>query len=122
MIPKDKFDIEAVEHLNNLSADEVIPLLPELIVWMQDMNWPVAKRVVELLLKYPNEITPLIDDVLASDDDMWVYWCLAKLVQKLPFYSKLVLVENIEQIAAGSRGFHEDVVELAQEALHSFEQ
>ena len=121
MIPRDKFDIEAVEHLKKLPSSEVVSLLPELMVWMQDMNWPVAQPVVELLLTFPNEITPLIDDVLAGDDDMWVYWCLVELVPKLPFYSKLVLAEAVEQIASGKRGFHEDVVEQAQEALQSFE-
>ena len=121
MIPKDKFDLEAVEHLKSLPASEVVPLLPELMTWMQDMNWPVAKPVVELLLTYPNEITPLIEDVLAGNDDMWVYWCLDKLILKLPFYSKLVLAERVEQIASGERGFHEDVVELAQQALQNLE-
>ncbi|MCH7321719.1 DUF5071 domain-containing protein [Solibacillus sp. MA9] len=121
MTPKNKFDIEEVETLRNKPANEVVPLLPELMTWMQDMNWPVAKSVVELLLTYPTEITPLIDEVLAGDDDMWVYWCLVELVPKLPFYSKLVLAEAVEQIASGQRGFDEDVIELAQEALRSFE-
>lgn len=121
MIPKDKFDVEAVERLKTLPANELVPLLPELMTWMQDMNWPVAKPVVELLLTYPNEITPLIDDVLMGEDDMWIYWCLVELIPKLPFYSKLVLAERVEQIASGARGFHEDVVELAQQALLSFE-
>ncbi|MER1956503.1 MAG: DUF5071 domain-containing protein [Solibacillus sp.] len=121
MIPKDKFDVEAVERLKTLPANELVPLLPELMTWMQDMNWPVAKPVVELLVTYPNEMTPLIDDVLAGDDDMWVYWCFVELIPKLPFYLKLVLAESVEQIASGERGFHEDVVELAQEALQNFE-
>ncbi|WP_274307374.1 DUF5071 domain-containing protein [Solibacillus daqui] len=120
MIPKNKFDIEAVELLRNKPANEVVPLLPELMTWMQDMNWPVSKHVAELLLTYPTEITPLIDEVLAGDDDMWIYWCLVELVPKLPFYSKLVLAEVVEQIASGQRGFDEDVIELAQEALQSF--
>lgn len=121
MIPKDKFDIAAVELLKNATASEVVPLLPELMTWMQDMNWPVAQPVVELLLNYPNEMTPLVDEVLKGEDDMWIYWCLQELVPKLPFYSKLVLAEAVEQIASGQRGFDEDVIELAQEALQSFE-
>lgn len=121
MIPKDKFDTEAVERLKMIPASEVVPLLPELLTWMQDMNWPVAQPVVELLLTFPNEITPLIADVLAGEDDMWIYWSLSELIPKLPFYSKLVLAESVEQIASGARGFHEDVVERAKEALQSFE-
>ena len=116
-----KFDLQAVQHLKALPAEQVVPLLPDIMTWMQDMNWPVAKPVVELLLMYPNEITPLVLQVLEGDDEMWIYWCLEQLVVKLPFYLKLVLHDAVEQIANGARGFHEDIVGLAQQALQSFE-
>lgn len=65
MIPKDKHDIAAVEFLKAADTEVVIPLLPELLEWVQDMNWPVAEPMVELLLQYPNELTPLVDEVFA---------------------------------------------------------
>lgn len=85
MIPKDKHDIAAVEKLKTADAEAVIPLLPKLLEWVQDMNWPIAEPMVELLLHYPNELTPLVDEVLRGDDDMWIYWCLVSIVPKLPF-------------------------------------
>ena len=122
MIPKDKHDIEAVEQLKKAGAELVIPLLPKLLEWIQDMNWPVAEPMVELLLQYPNEITPLVEQVLRGDDDMWIYWCLVNIVPKLPFYSKLVLADAVEQIAAMEETpFNEDNIEAAKEALQSFE-
>ena len=122
MIPKDKHDIAAVEFLKAADAKVVIPILPELLEWVQDMNWPVAEPMVELLLQYPNELTPLVDEVLRGDDDMWIYWCLVEIVPKLPFYSKLVLADAVEQIAAMEKtSFNEDNVEAAQEALISFQ-
>ncbi|MEK5185594.1 DUF5071 domain-containing protein [Solibacillus sp. FSL R5-0691] len=122
MIPKDKHDIAAVEFLKAADTEVVIPLLPELLEWVQDMNWPVAEPMVELLLQYPNELTPLVDEVLRGDDDMWIYWCLVEIVPKLPFYSKLVLADAVEQIAAMEKtSFNEDNVEAAQEALISFQ-
>ena len=57
MLPKDKFDISAVEQLRTEDTQQVIPLLPKMLEWIQDMNWPVAKPMVEVLLSYPNEIT-----------------------------------------------------------------
>ena len=122
MIPKDKHDIAAVENLKSTDAEAVVPLLPKLFEWVQDMNWPVAEPMVELLLHYPNELTPLVDEVLRGNDDMWIYWCLVSIVPKLPFYSKLVLADAIEQIAAMEKTpFNEDNIEAAQEALISFQ-
>ena len=122
MLPKDKFDVSAVEQLRNVDTQQVIPLLPSMLEWIQDMNWPVAKPMVEVLLSYPNEITPLVENVLCSEDDMWIYWCLVELVPKLPFYSKLVLTGAVEQIASRPiNPLNEDVVYAAQEALKSFE-
>ncbi|WP_339194956.1 DUF5071 domain-containing protein [Solibacillus sp. FSL R5-0449] len=122
MIPKDKHDIAAVEILNTADAEAVIPLLPKLLEWVQDMNWPVAEPMVELLLRYPNELTPLVEEVLRGEDDMWIYWCLVAIVPKLPFYSKLVLADAVEQIAAMEKTpFNEENIEAAQEALISFQ-
>ena len=122
MLPKDKFDVSAVEQLRNVDTQQVIPLLPSMLEWIQDMNWPVAKPMVEVLLSYPNEITPLVENVLCSEDDMWIYWCLVELVPKLPFYSKLVLTGAVEQIASRPiNPLNEDVVYAAKEALKSFE-
>ncbi|WP_342573428.1 DUF5071 domain-containing protein [Solibacillus sp. FSL K6-1781] len=122
MIPKDKHDIAAVEKLGTMEVESVIPLLPQLLEWVQDMNWPIAEPMVELLLHYPNELTPLVEEVLLGDDDMWIYWCLVEIVPKLPFYSKLVLANAVEQIATMEKTpFTEDNIEAAKEALLSFQ-
>ena len=122
MLPKDKFDLNAVEQLRTMNAQQVIPLLPKMLEWIQDMNWPVAKPMVEVLLNYPTEITPFVEEVLRGDDEMWIYWCLTKLVPNLPFYSKLVLVDTVEEIVSRPiTAFNEDLVEAAKEALKRFE-
>ena len=122
MIPKDKFDIEAVEQLKQADEAVVVPLLPQMLEWIQDMNWPVAEPMLEVLLQYPNELTPLVEQVLMGDDDMWIYWCLVKVVPVLPFYSKLVLADAVEKIASQPvTPFNEDNIEAAKLALLSFE-
>ena len=119
-VPKDKFDVEAIEQLLNAPAESVIPLLPALLEWMQDMNWPVAEPTVEFLLRYPNEITPLLVEVLAGDDWDWQYWCLLRIIPRLPFYAKIVLHDAVERIAAIEDPMYEDYAEAAKEALQSF--
>ncbi|WP_019155429.1 DUF5071 domain-containing protein [Robertmurraya massiliosenegalensis] len=50
-LPRDKFDFDCVKQLKSLNRSEVIPLLPVLMEWIQDMKWPIAEEVSELLLK-----------------------------------------------------------------------
>ena len=122
MIPKDKFDLAALKQLKYADAETVIPILPQLLEWIQDMNWPVAEPMVDVLLQYPTELTPYIEQVLLGEDDMWIYWCLVKIVPKLPFYSKLVLTNAVEQIAVQEKTpFNDDNIKAAKVALQSFE-
>ncbi|MEG0385789.1 DUF5071 domain-containing protein [Solibacillus cecembensis] len=122
MIPKNKHDVEAVNVLHRMHATEVIPLLPQLLEWIQDMNWPVAEPVLEVLLQYPTEITAHVEEVLLGEDDMWIYWCLVKVFPALPYFSKLVLANAVEQLAMQRiTPFNEDNVQAAKEALQSLE-
>ena len=45
-LPRDKHDVERVNQLKNLSREEISPLLPGLMEWMQGMNWPIAEEVI----------------------------------------------------------------------------
>ena len=118
--PKDKHDIAAVEQLMQAAPEDVVPLLPELLTWVQDFNWPVAQPVAELLLQFPNELTVLIADVLDGDDYDWQYWLLLKIIPRMPFYSKMAFYEQVERIAALQDPQLKEYAEAAQQALHSF--
>ncbi|MDT0123938.1 DUF5071 domain-containing protein [Paenibacillus sp. RRE4] len=49
MLPKDKFNIKSVKKLAKRSNDELRDILPELMEWLQDGNWPISKPVEDLL-------------------------------------------------------------------------
>lgn len=122
-LPRDKHDSERVNQLKNLSREELVLLLPGLMEWIQDMNWPIAEEVAELLLTYPDEIVPLIKDVLVTNDDIWKYWCLIKLVKKLPKDLKVQLkgdlIRLVESPTAGEK--LEELDEIAVEVLQMIE-
>jgi hypothetical protein len=99
LLPKDKFDIETVGKLNGLSREEIISLLPKLLEWIQDMNWVIAPKIAELLLDFPNEITPHIRKVFITEDDIWKFWCLEVLVKYLPADSIKVLKNDLIRLA-----------------------
>ncbi|MFJ6266178.1 DUF5071 domain-containing protein [Lysinibacillus xylanilyticus] len=42
LLPRHKFDNDRVELIKKMDRDKILPLLPNLLEWIQDMNWPVA--------------------------------------------------------------------------------
>lgn len=83
------------------------------------MNWPISEEVAELLLTFPKEIVPLIKDVLATNDDVWKYWCLEILVKRLPKELrkefKVDLIRLVERSTADEK--LEELDEIAYEIL-----
>lgn len=71
LIPKDKHDIETAEELNRHSIEELRPIIPAIMEWMQDCNWPVSVPVRLFLEKHITEIQKEILDVLKTNDDIW---------------------------------------------------
>ncbi|KAF2512683.1 DUF5071 domain-containing protein [Flavobacterium zhairuonense] len=76
LIPKDKFDFETVEKLKGLSFDQIEPIIPNLLEWLQDMNWPISKSIAELLIPHTEKISLEILKILQSEDQVWKYWIL----------------------------------------------
>ena len=99
LLPRDKHDDDRVEMLKKMDRDKILPLLPGLLEWIQDMNWPVAESVLELLLTFPEEIVPHVQDVLSSNDDNWKYFILNDLVRNLPRESRVQFREYLTRVS-----------------------
>ena len=79
-----KSDFEHVAKIIELGFPAVEPLLPHLFEWIQDMNWPVAKRVAPFLVSIGRPMFPVLNDVLAGNDLEWQYWCINDVIGELP--------------------------------------
>jgi hypothetical protein len=79
LLPRDKYDDEAVEKLALLPEAELLPLLPGLAEWIQDSNWPIARAVEKLLKLHVTALVPTILEVLAGRDEQW-QWNLLYLI------------------------------------------
>src|SRR5579863_6459468 len=95
LIPKNKFDLNVIPELKKLSFEQLEPIIPELLEWLQDMNWPVARYVSDILEPFADKITPEIIRILNTNDGMWKYWILGFIRNTK---DPLLLVE-IERIA-----------------------
>lgn len=99
-LPRDKHDFERVKQLHNLESSIVIDLIPNLVEWLQDINWPISTEIATFLLRYPEETIPHIKDVLKSNDDIWKEWSLRYFVNELPkhlikeFHPELIRIAN----------------------------
>jgi len=84
-IPEDKHDIAAIDRARLVGFPLLNQILPELLVWLRDSNWPVAVETASLLSEANVEITPHIKVVLDSEDGIWKYWTLKLVVSNLSF-------------------------------------
>jgi len=119
LIPRDKFDVETANRLFDYSYDDVKSIIPELLIWIQDMNWPVAGPVSNYLESISRYLTDDIIKILQGTDDIWKYWCLHVfgLSSTKPIAEKLMI--EIERIATHPTAgeLEEEVADIANKIL-----
>lgn len=121
LLPRHKYDNDRIEMILKMDRDKILPLLPCLLEWIQDTNWPVAPSVLKILLTFPEEIVPHVKDVLASDDDNWKWFILHFLVIELPVESKVQFEEYLTRVAETptQNELDEELDEIAKEILET---
>lgn len=111
LLPSDKHDEDALARLETLDTAALAPLIPELLTWLQDTNWPVARPVLQLLLKHLPLITDPIREILRGDDDLWKWNVEGHLIRKMPREQQSQLIPELERIS-----MHPTTGEVQEEA------
>jgi hypothetical protein len=115
LIPKNKGDLSTAEILTNYSYEELKEIIPNLLEWLQDMNWPVAKPVSEYLESINDKITTELLSILKSnDDEVWKYWIITifgPITQSPIIKNEIIriatspteneIIEEVHQVAKG---------------------
>lgn len=115
LIPKHKHDQEVIAGLKKLSFEQFEPIIPELLEWLQDANWPIARPVADILKPFADRIVPEIIKILKTNDGMWKLWVLGYLARST---TDPLLLNEIERIAKfPSRDEIEDEVNLEAIAI-----
>lgn len=96
LVPKSKFDTETAEKLNAFSIDEVRSIIPALLEWLQDGNWPAAYPVKLYLEKHVKHIQDEILMIFKTDDSLWKYWIMLLLGEAIDDER---LINEIKRIA-----------------------
>ncbi|MED5612948.1 DUF5071 domain-containing protein [Janthinobacterium sp. P210005] len=117
-LPRDKHDTRNARALIALSWEEVHPAMPQILEWVQDVNWPVAGVLLPYLAGIGPRLAPYIKTVLAGNDEQWKYFVLQGIVR----YSRELAFEldgELQRFAhAPTMGEREEgVAEVAREIL-----
>jgi hypothetical protein len=97
-LPRDKHDFEAVRKLSELGNEELRDIIPELMEWLQDGNWPIFRSVEDLLLRFGEELIPHIQNVFKTKDPQWKYFMISGLISRLPSRYLIALKDDLERI------------------------
>ena len=125
ILPKDKFDSEAVERLARLDDEQLSRVIPQLLEWIKDMNWTVAQHVTELLADRQKITEPHLPALLKAEqtDDIWKYNIIAHLLPLWGAYpSDERITAEVKRIADHpTDGEKRELVDKAAEKfLHDF--
>ena len=77
LLPRDKRDLDRARALVALGYPAVAPVLPDLLEWLQDCNWPASGPIADFLESIPEQTAPLIWDVLSWEGprlEVLVHW------------------------------------------------
>ncbi|AZK45164.1 DUF5071 domain-containing protein [Paenibacillus lentus] len=99
LVPQHKSDYERVSLLKHQPLQKLKIILPELLEWLQDGNWPIAKD--------------------NSNDGCWKYFVLHGLVNRLPRDILQELREDLERMLNNSSRDEkeEELDDILQELL-----
>jgi uncharacterized protein DUF5071 len=118
LIPRTKTDYERVQAVKEAGYPAVEPILPELLEWMQDYNWPVAQGLQPLLASIGEPLAPHIRPIFKTDDALWKYWILEKIVAHCPALARQLREEILSLAELQPRDDDERLVqEISQEIL-----
>ena len=82
-LPKHKSDYENTQYLISLGYPIIEPILPELLEWVQDINWPVARLLAPFLISIGANLKPYIIPILHGNDSVWKYWIISSILSPM---------------------------------------
>ena len=121
LIPRSKMDTERAEAAVAAGYPTVAPILPELLEWLQDMNWLVAGVLAPFLASIGSPLIPHIRNIFTTDDEIWKYWIMSRIMRESREVAEAFRGE-LERIAYSptDNERHEELNEEAELTLKEF--
>lgn len=118
-LPMHKSDFARTDAIIELGYPAVAPVIPQLLEWLQDCNWPISHRIARFLVEIGEPVFPFVREVFNGTDGTWKYWCIGRFIDELPIDQAAKLRPELQRLAYHpTPGDHSDEVdEMAREAL-----
>lgn len=122
LVPKNKEDSNFINNLKLKSISEIRDIIPQLLEWMQDMNWPQAPLIADYFSPHINEIQEELISILKSNDEIWKYWILHGLIlhSEITLSQKILLEVKRVYLNASKQEKEEEVDVIAMEILEKY--
>jgi hypothetical protein len=118
LLPVHKKDCERAEAIVTLGFPAVAPVLPELVEWLKDINWPVAHVIAPFLATIGMPLVPSLRRVLGGNDPIWKYRVLHSVVaESRPLAAALRNDLRRLATAPGADDVEEEVGKVAEQIL-----
>ena len=110
--------LEQAKEIIAVGYPSVADKLPDLVAWLQDINWPGAREISDFLSSIGEPVIPHVKSVLQGNDRIWQYWVLWSVVNQWPHklvaeleddLLKLIWLTNVDEV---------DIAALRQLAKH----
>ena len=118
LLPENKDDVAAVEAIASRGYPAVQPILVDLLKWIRDESWPVAKPASEFLVSIGPRLAPEVMEVLGSRNDILKAVVLRQIVSGWPTDAVSNLSSQLFLIATDGQSWGADLLALRLLAQH----
>lgn len=119
LVPESKFDLERAERAVAAGWPAIEPVVADLLEWLQDHNWPVARVLAPFLASIGDPLVPFLRPVLDGDDAIWKYWIIQAVISEAPVTVAKALRPELQRLVErpSGREVEEEVPDVATAAL-----
>jgi hypothetical protein len=118
LLPVDKDDVAALDAITAEGYPAVQPILLDLLKWIRDESWPVAKPAREFLVTIGPRLAPQVREILGSRGDSLKAVVLRQIVTEWPSEDVRGLSDQLFLIATDGQSFGADLLALRLLAQH----
>lgn len=119
LVPRHKADLDRVTAVRQQGYPAIAPILGELLGWMADSNWPVARPLSQYLLSLGEPIIEPVRLSLRGTDAIAKWHLIQQIMAHMPRSDASLLKDDLERLVF--RPTNDDVAEevhsVAREAL-----
>jgi hypothetical protein len=118
LLPVNKDDVAAIETIKAHGYPAVQPILLDLLKWIRQESWPVAKPTREFLMTIGPRLAPEVREVLGSRSDSLRAVVLGQVVSEWPSEDVRGLSDQLFLIATDGQSWGADLLALRLLAQH----